>query len=213
MSFDASALASAEALRLVSFTSSDAFEIGIKLRQLISSQYAGKPAIIDIRAAAEDQQVCLPLPFLTAVTRCTLPELQLMSSLPTPPPFLSLFGNPQYFFAVCAEGSQPDNRYWAERKRRSVVRFGKSTASLRMKWPQGIPTHFAASEDDVRSVLPPELALPFLSAWVWADWETRSTRSTEAGSRSASRGSNPLSGPSSCQVSSRRKTTKSSSMS
>ncbi|GAA5991513.1 hypothetical protein JCM10908_005738 [Rhodotorula pacifica] len=109
MSFDATALASAEALRLVSFTSSDAFEIGIKLRQLISSKYAGKPAIIDIRAAADDQQ---------------------------------------YFFAACAEGSQPDNRHWAERKRRSVVRFGKSTASLRMKWPEGIPAHFAASEDD-----------------------------------------------------------------
>ena len=62
------------------------------------------------------------------------------------------FVHAQYFFAVCAEGSQPDNRHWAERKRRSVVRFGKSTASLRMKWPEGIPAHFAASEDDVSAI-------------------------------------------------------------
>lgn len=55
----------------------------------------------------------------------------------------------QYFFAVCAEGSQPDNRYWAERKRRSVVRFGKSTASLRLKWPDGvIPAHYGVDQGD-----------------------------------------------------------------
>lgn len=32
-------------------------------------------------------------------------------------------------------------------------RWGKSTASLRLKWPQGIPSYFAASEDDVRYLL------------------------------------------------------------
>lgn len=69
MSFDAAALASAEALRLVSFTSSDAFEIGIKLRQLISTKYAGKPAIIDIRAAADDQQVRRYFPVYASCAR------------------------------------------------------------------------------------------------------------------------------------------------
>lgn len=60
----------------------------------------------------------------------------------------------QYFFAVCTEGSQPDNRYWAERKRRSVVRFGKSTASLRLKWPDGvIPAHYGVDQGDVSEVL------------------------------------------------------------
>lgn len=68
MSFDADALASAEALRLASFTSADAFEIGCKIRQLIQSKYAGKPAIIDIRAAADDQQVsCLRLGAVAAI--------------------------------------------------------------------------------------------------------------------------------------------------
>ncbi|EGU12765.1 DUF967 domain protein [Rhodotorula toruloides ATCC 204091] len=129
MSFDAAAVERSEQLRLVTFTADAAFEIGCRLRAHIRSHFPSKPAIIDIRAMADDQQ---------------------------------------YFFAVCAEGSQPDNKYWAERKRRSVVRrvpfltsdlvsemadertyrWGKSTASLRLKWPQGIPSYFAASEDD-----------------------------------------------------------------
>ncbi|KAK4333626.1 DUF336 domain protein [Rhodotorula toruloides] len=97
MSFDAAAVERSEQLRLVTFTADAAFEIGCRLRAHIRSHFPSKPAIIDIRAMADDQQ---------------------------------------YFFAVCAEGSQPDNKW------------GKSTASLRLKWPQGIPSYFAASEDD-----------------------------------------------------------------
>lgn len=168
MAFDAAAVERSEQLRLVTFNADAAFEIGSRLRNHIRSHFPSKPAIIDIRAVADDQQ---------------------------------------YFFAVCAEGSQPDNKYWAERKRRSVVRYarpplllriframrltcacgrwGKSTASLRLKWPQGIPSYFAASEDDVR---------PLFSSSAESGGRTdyrrlRSTLSTAVASPSACRAS------------------------
>ena len=192
MSFDAAALASAEALRLVSFTSSDAFDIGIELRQLISTKYAGKPAIIDIRAAADDQQVRRYFPLHASCERCHRSSPHLTSHSLT----VYLSSHAQYFFAVCAEGSQPDNRHWAERKRRSVVRFGKSTASLRMKWPQGIPAHFAASEDDVR----PPFSCRTRDAHFLTDEVHYSMRSTVADSPFGCRASNRSSEPSSCRA-------------
>ncbi|GAA6008728.1 hypothetical protein JCM11491_003413 [Sporobolomyces phaffii] len=53
------------------------------------------------------------------------------------------------YFSTTAEGSLLDNKVWAQRKWRSVVRFGKSTASLNVKWSDGkIPSHYAAPEVD-----------------------------------------------------------------
>ncbi|BGP37029.1 hypothetical protein JCM10450v2_000939 [Rhodotorula kratochvilovae] len=49
----------------------------------------------------------------------------------------------QLFFATCAEGSLPDNAFWAQRKRNAVLRFGKSTAALNLKWGNaGVPSHY-----------------------------------------------------------------------
>lgn len=57
-----------------------------------------------------------------------------------------------YFSASC-EGSLLDNKVWAQRKWRSVCRFGKSSASLNVKWPDGkIPSHYAAPESEVSFV-------------------------------------------------------------
>ncbi|GAA5832355.1 hypothetical protein JCM3766R1_002394 [Sporobolomyces carnicolor] len=53
------------------------------------------------------------------------------------------------YFSTTAEGSLLDNKVWAQRKWRSVIRFGKSTASLNVKWPSGVvPSHYAAPELD-----------------------------------------------------------------
>jgi len=38
------------------------------------------------------------------------------------------------YFSTTAEGSLLDNKVWAARKWKSVIRFGKSTASLNVKW-------------------------------------------------------------------------------
>ncbi|GAA5873610.1 hypothetical protein JCM16303_001178 [Sporobolomyces ruberrimus] len=51
------------------------------------------------------------------------------------------------YFSCSDEGTLLDNKVWAQRKWRSVIRFGKSTASLNMKWPDGkVPSHYAAPE-------------------------------------------------------------------
>lgn len=38
------------------------------------------------------------------------------------------------YFSTSDEGTLLDNKVWAQRKWRSVIRFGKSTASLNIKW-------------------------------------------------------------------------------
>ncbi|GAA5924355.1 uncharacterized protein JCM15063_005610 [Sporobolomyces koalae] len=51
------------------------------------------------------------------------------------------------YFSTSDEGTLLDNKVWAERKRQSVIRWGKSTASLNIKWPDAkIPSHYAAPE-------------------------------------------------------------------
>ncbi|BGP13111.1 hypothetical protein JCM10213_000886 [Rhodosporidiobolus nylandii] len=110
MSWDANALAAAEQLALPSFTSDDAFQLGLKIRERIQAHPGGRAAIVDIRTA----------------------------------------GGAQLFFATSGPGTQLDNAHWAARKRASVLRFGKSTASLNAKWSKEgkIPDFFGASEVD-----------------------------------------------------------------
>ncbi|GAA5957375.1 hypothetical protein JCM3765_000440 [Sporobolomyces pararoseus] len=51
------------------------------------------------------------------------------------------------YFSTSDEGTLLDNKVWAQRKWRSVIRFGKSTASLNIKWSDGkVPSHYAAPE-------------------------------------------------------------------
>ncbi|TNY24245.1 DUF967 domain protein [Rhodotorula diobovata] len=57
MSFDPAAVAEAESLRLVTFTSETAFDLGLKLREHIRAKYPGQPAIVDIRSAVSEQQL------------------------------------------------------------------------------------------------------------------------------------------------------------
>ncbi|GAA5894964.1 uncharacterized protein JCM6883_002273 [Sporobolomyces salmoneus] len=53
------------------------------------------------------------------------------------------------YFSTTAEGTLLDNKVWAQRKWRSVIRFGKSTASLNVKWSNGkVPSHYAAPETE-----------------------------------------------------------------
>ncbi|GAA6059171.1 hypothetical protein JCM10212_005516 [Sporobolomyces blumeae] len=53
------------------------------------------------------------------------------------------------YFSTTGEGSLLDNKVWAARKWRSVVRFGRSTASLNLKWPEGkAPSVYAAPENE-----------------------------------------------------------------
>ncbi|GAA5830599.1 hypothetical protein JCM11251_002528 [Rhodosporidiobolus azoricus] len=52
------------------------------------------------------------------------------------------------FYSTSGEGTQPDNKAWAERKRNSVLRWGKSTASLNIKFKLGIPAYFGVDEKD-----------------------------------------------------------------
>jgi len=60
------------------------------------------------------------------------------------------------YFSTSCEGSLLDNKVWAQRKWRSVCRFGKSSASLNVKWPDGkIPSHYAAPESEVSLSLSP----------------------------------------------------------
>ncbi|GAA5850839.1 hypothetical protein JCM8547_009102 [Rhodosporidiobolus lusitaniae] len=107
--FDAQAVAAAEDLRLLSFTSNDAFELGSLIRQRVQQHPSGRQAIIDVQSSAGQQ----------------------------------------LFFATSGEGTQIDNAYWAERKRAAVLRWGKSTASLNLKWgAEGIPAFFGTSEAD-----------------------------------------------------------------
>ncbi|GJN87698.1 hypothetical protein Rhopal_000653-T1 [Rhodotorula paludigena] len=56
MSYDAAAVAKHEELRLVTFSSEVAFTLGVRLREHLRSKFPGEPAIIDIRAAASEQQ-------------------------------------------------------------------------------------------------------------------------------------------------------------
>ncbi|GAA6041694.1 hypothetical protein JCM8097_003087 [Rhodosporidiobolus ruineniae] len=109
--FDPSTVAASEELRLLSFTSDDAFAIGTALRSRIQQHPSGRNAIIDIRAGAGVGQ--------------------------------------QLFFATTGAGTLPDNAEWARRKRAAVERWGKSTASLNLKWgKEGIPAFFGVSEAD-----------------------------------------------------------------
>ncbi|GAA5905432.1 hypothetical protein JCM6882_003158 [Rhodosporidiobolus microsporus] len=108
MAFNASAVAAAEELRLLSFTSTDAFTLGCAIRSRIQRVSKGQPALVSIESS---------------------------------------HGQP-LFFATSGEGVQPDNVAWAERKRNSVLRWGVSTASLNLKFKQGIPGYFGVSEKD-----------------------------------------------------------------
>lgn len=67
--WDESALTAAEALRLTTFTSETAFELGVLIRDRIRSQFPGKGAIVDIRAAQSEQQL-----FFAASDEGSLPD-------------------------------------------------------------------------------------------------------------------------------------------
>ncbi|CDZ98580.1 Domain of unknown function DUF336 [Phaffia rhodozyma] len=51
-----------------------------------------------------------------------------------------------YFFATVGQGTLPDNAHWAERKRKSVCRWKTSTASLRIKYKDGMPEKYGTFE-------------------------------------------------------------------
>ncbi|GAA6005361.1 hypothetical protein JCM10207_002952 [Rhodosporidiobolus poonsookiae] len=109
MSFDAAAVAAAEELSFLSFTSNDAFELGSRIRATIAAHPSGRAALVDIVTASGQR----------------------------------------LFFATSGEGTQPDNAEWARRKRASVLRWGKSTASLNVKWPGGaVPSAYGINEAD-----------------------------------------------------------------
>ncbi|GAA5892142.1 hypothetical protein JCM8208_001447 [Rhodotorula glutinis] len=67
--WDASALEQAEALRLSTFMSDTAFELGVLIRDRIRRDFPGKGAIVDIRAAQSEQQL-----FFAASAEGSLPD-------------------------------------------------------------------------------------------------------------------------------------------
>lgn len=79
MSFDPAAVAEAESLRLVTFTSETAFDLGLKLREHIRAKYPGQPAIVDIRSAVSEQQL-----FFACCAEGSLPDNAWCAAVPSP---------------------------------------------------------------------------------------------------------------------------------
>ncbi|GAA5859863.1 hypothetical protein JCM1840_001770 [Sporobolomyces johnsonii] len=109
------------------------------------------PFDADAVAAAES----LRLTSFTSLTAHTLGDLirtHIRANFPDQPAVVQITAGSSeqlLYFSVCADGTQLDNRYWVERKRRAVVRWGKSTAGLRCKWTDGlVPSYYSAGEDE-----------------------------------------------------------------
>ncbi|GAA6005363.1 hypothetical protein JCM10207_002953 [Rhodosporidiobolus poonsookiae] len=108
MSFDPSAVAASESLVFLSFTSTDAFELGVRLRTTLAAHPSKAPCVIEITTA----------------------------------------GGQRLFFAASGEGTAFEHGEIVRRKRASVLRWGKSTASLYLQWPEGVPAVFGAKDAD-----------------------------------------------------------------
>lgn len=112
------------------------------------------PRLRQNAAEIDQQESTLILPTFTSQTAYALGtsiRSLIQKTHPGSPAVIAIFAGSTsqlYFFATAAEGTQPDNMEWVERKRRSVVRWMKSTAALRCKFgSNGPPAQYGTPEE------------------------------------------------------------------
>ncbi|GAA5830854.1 hypothetical protein JCM5353_000591 [Sporobolomyces roseus] len=120
-----------------------------------SSTYSTAPDSFSCEQAAVAKAEELRLTSFTSETAHTLGEgirAHIRKNAPGKPAIVQITSGATeqlLYFSTSCEGSLLDNKVWAQRKWRSVCRFGKSSASLNVKWPDGkIPSHYAAPESE-----------------------------------------------------------------